>query len=61
MRCASLVVPSARLVSTWVSPRVNRPGAVDARQHAGLALDRPDLVGVAAVGALLVDRDAAGG
>ncbi len=25
MRCASLVVPSARLVSTWVSPRVNRP------------------------------------
>ena len=25
MRCASLVVPSARLVSTWVSPRVKRP------------------------------------
>ncbi len=34
-------------------------GAVDARQHADLGGDRPDLVGGAAVGALLVDRDAA--
>ena len=33
-------------------------GAVHARQHADLALDGPDLVGGATVGALLVDRDA---
>ncbi len=33
-------------------------GAVHARQHADLARDRPDLVGRATVGALLVDRDA---
>ena len=51
-------VPSAATLSAWVCPRVNSAEPWVLRRHAHFDRDLADLVLGAAVGALLVHRDA---
>ena len=57
MRCSSLAVPSVTSVSACVWPRVKSPEPCVRGRHPDLGRDRADLVGRAAVGPALLDRD----